>query len=80
MATYAQICANALAQTHARSDEDTGVADGSAEAQILGAIEPTLFVDDIVRFAVTAAKRVKTDYKLFQADYQLGAFNFVHEH
>ncbi|NJO01389.1 MAG: DUF2252 family protein [Bacteroidia bacterium] len=75
---YASICGKTLAQTHARSDEDTGIMEGNAEEKILEAIQrPVLFVDDILRFAQVAAKRIKRDYRLFKADHQLGAFEFM---
>lgn len=77
MLTYANICGHVLAQTHARSDEDSGVMQGNAEAHILTAIEPAVFEDDVVRFAHTAVKRIRRDYKLFRKDHALGAFNFV---
>ncbi len=79
METYARICAKALAQTHARSDDSTGALDGNAERAILSAIEPTLFVDDTVRFAHVASKRIYNDWKLFKQDHALGAFNFVRQ-
>lgn len=77
LCTYADICAKALAQTHARSDEDTGVMEGDAEERLLSSIEPHLFVDDVVRFAHRAAKRIKADHKLFKQDHELGAFSFM---
>ncbi|MCA9973924.1 MAG: DUF2252 family protein [Anaerolineales bacterium] len=75
---YAHICGRTLAQTHARSDEDTGIMEGDAEKRILSAIIPEVFIDDVVRFAQTAAKRIQKDYELFQADLKLGAFEFLH--
>ncbi|HMB89343.1 MAG TPA: DUF2252 family protein [Rhodothermales bacterium] len=78
MKTYARICGKTLAQTHARSDEDTGIMEGDAEKRILSSISPDIFVDDITRFAKTAAKRLYRDYKLFKEDHKLGAFTFVH--
>lgn len=79
MQEYASICGQALAQTHARSDQDTGIMEGDAEKRILSAITPDLFRDDVVRFAKSAAKRLKKDYKAFCKDHQLGAFNFYHQ-
>jgi len=78
MKTYAKICGRKLAQPHARADSDTPAMEGAAEQRILAAIEPDLFVADVVRFAEVAAKRVKRDHKLFQQDHALGAFRFVH--
>lgn len=76
---YAHVCGRALAQTHARSDEDTGVMEGDAEKRILSSIIPEVFSDDVIRFAQTGAKRVKKDYKLFKKDLKLGAFEFLHK-
>jgi uncharacterized protein (DUF2252 family) len=74
---YATICGETLAQAHARSDEDTGVMEGSAEKQILASINLHVFQDDVVRFAEMAVQRICADYKLFKKDHALGAFNFV---
>lgn len=74
---YAQICGQTLSQTHARSDEDTGILAGDAEKRILASINQDLFVDDIVRFGKTAAKRVYKDFKSFRKDHKIGAFDFV---
>lgn len=76
---YAAICGGTLAQTHARSDEDTGIMEGDAERRILSAVEPTLFTEDVVRFAHTATKRLHKDWQMFKKDHQLGAFNFYHQ-
>jgi len=78
MQEYAKICGETLAQTHARSDEDTGILEGDAEARILSSIEPDIFCDDVARFARATAKRLKQDYKAFKRDHKLGAFRFVH--
>ena len=51
---YADVCGRALAQPHARSDEDTGILEGNAEQQILSSIHPPVFTDDLVRFAETS--------------------------
>lgn len=75
---YAHICGRTLAQTHARSDEDTGIMEGDAEKRILSSIIPDVFVDDVVRFSQMAAKRIQKDFKLFKADLKLGAFRFLH--
>ncbi|MCB0192905.1 MAG: DUF2252 family protein [Anaerolineae bacterium] len=74
---YARICGKTLSQTHARSDEDTGVMEGDAEKRILATIQPDLFIADVTRFAKAAAKRIYGDYKLFKEDHAMGAFNFV---
>ena len=66
-----------MAQTHARSDEDTGIMEGDAEKRILTSINPDVFVDDMVRFAGFAADRIYKDYEIFQKDHKLGAFEFV---
>ena len=75
--TYARICGRALAQTHARSDEDTGIMEGDAEWRILESINNNVFCDDIVRFAHHASKRVYADHKLFKKDHALGVFTFL---
>lgn len=75
---YAHICGRTLAQTHARSDEDTGITEGDAEKRILTSIVPEVLVDGVVRFSQQAAKRIVKDYKLFKADLKLGAFEFLH--
>lgn len=74
---YAGICGGTLAQTHARSDEDTGIMEGDAEHRILSSIEPQVFCGDVVRFAKVAAKRLKRDHKAFKRDHELGAFKFL---
>lgn len=79
MCEYATICGQTLAQTHARSDEDTGIMAGDAEKRILSSIEPTLFTADIVRFAHVATKRLYKDWKMFKKDHALGAFNFYRQ-
>lgn len=76
---YARICGMTVAQAHARSDDDTGVLDGNAETMILESIDPELFVSDMVRFARATAKRIKSDYKLYKADHELGAYRFTRE-
>jgi uncharacterized protein (DUF2252 family) len=76
---YATICGKTLSQTHARSDEDTGVMEGDAEERILSSLRPTVFVDDVVRFAEAATRRLYADFKVFKKDHQLGVFNFVNQ-
>jgi len=73
---YAGICGQALAQPHARSDEETGIMDGDAESRILGSVQHTLFREDVVQFAEEAATRVTRDYEMFLADHDLGAFRY----
>lgn len=73
---YARICGKALAQTHARSDSDTGIMKGDAEKRILEAIEPRLLVADMIRFGEHSARRLKRDWKAFRKDHRLGAFTF----
>ena len=72
---YATICGTTLSQTHARSDEDTGIMKGNAEEKILSSIQPQVFIDDMRRFAKKAAKRIEKDYKLFKKDHKMDAFN-----
>ncbi len=69
----------AVAQAHACSDDDTGVLEGNAETMILESIDPDVFVDGMVRFARATAKRIKSDYKLYQADPELGGYRFTRE-
>lgn len=79
MKTYAMICGRALAQTHARSDEDTGIMEGDAEKRILESVRGEVFCDDVVRFAQAAAKRLYADHELFKKDHELGVFTFLHD-
>lgn len=45
---------------------------------ILQAMEPNeLFIDDILRFALDAARRVETDHEHFKADHKLRAFTTI---
>lgn len=74
---YALICGKVLAQAHARSDEDTGIMEGSAEEMILSAVDPAVFTDDVVRYAESAAQRIIADWKHFRQDHALGAFEFL---
>ncbi len=74
--TYAGICGQALAQPHARSDEETGVMAGSAEHKILASVHQELFVDDVVCFTEQAAVRVLDDFEMFRRDRDLGAFRY----
>jgi uncharacterized protein (DUF2252 family) len=76
MKRYARLCGQVLAQTHARSDEDTGAMQGQAETRILTAIEPVIFTDDVLGFAKAATKRVCRDYDALREDHALGAFSF----
>ncbi|MGQ0718976.1 MAG: DUF2252 domain-containing protein [Pseudonocardiales bacterium] len=76
LAEYADICGQALAQPHARSDAETGIMAGSAEQRILSSIIPELFCSDIVEFAETAARRVYDDHALFRRDHACGAFQY----
>ena len=77
--TYAAICGRALAQPHARSDEDTGIMDGDAEKRILQSIQADVFCDDVIDFAEHASKRIYADYALFRRDHALGVFQFLHD-
>jgi uncharacterized protein (DUF2252 family) len=73
---YADVCGHALAQPHARSDEETGIMGGSAEDRILSSIAPDLFRADVVEFAEVAAERVYADHGLFREDHGRGAFRY----
>jgi uncharacterized protein (DUF2252 family) len=76
--TYARICGRTLAHAHALSDDGVGSIERDIEPEILDAIgDPELFVDDIARFAMEAAERVRTDHEHFRADHELGAFRRV---
>jgi uncharacterized protein (DUF2252 family) len=77
--TYATICGRALAQPHARSDEDTGTMEGNAEKRILESITAAVFCDDVTDFAKSASRRIYADYALFQRDHALGVFKFLHD-
>ncbi len=77
---YAAICGRALAQAHALSD-DLGEVEGEIEPRILAAVKPQpLFVDDMIRFAETTARRLESDHKAFKADHKLEAFGTVDVH
>lgn len=72
---YAHACGLALAQAHARSD-DAGELDYRIEPRILEAMAPDeLFMDDILCFARSAVKRLKTDHCFYKRDLALGAFD-----
>ncbi|WP_432537829.1 DUF2252 domain-containing protein [Kineococcus arenarius] len=74
---YARVCGGVVAHVHALSDEAGGL-DHDVEPTITAAIGPEeLFVDDVVRFAVDAAERARTDHESFRADHALGAFRRV---
>lgn len=74
---YAAICGRALAHAHALSDE-VGAVRRDIEPEIVAAIgSPELFVDDVLRFAVEAAERVRRDHEHFRADHALGAFERI---
>ena len=75
--SYAEICGQTLAQTHALSDE-FGELEHDVEPLILRAIgPPELFVDDIVRWAEEAVERVAHDHEAFRADHAMGAFRSI---
>ena len=74
--TYAGICGQALAQPHARSDEETGIMSGSAEHRILASVNPLLFGDDVVCFAEQTAARIRSDFEMFRRDRDLGAIRY----
>jgi uncharacterized protein (DUF2252 family) len=71
---YADICGRVLAQSHARSDEDTGIMTGNAEAAILATLIPKVFRADMIRFGEYAADRLCADYQGFKKDFAKGAF------
>jgi uncharacterized protein (DUF2252 family) len=73
---YAEICGRVLAQSHARSDEDTGIMEGNAEAAILATLTPKVFRADMIRFGEYAADRICADHKGFKKDFAKGAFKF----
>jgi uncharacterized protein (DUF2252 family) len=74
---YARICGQSLAQTHALTDDAEHI-DVDIEPLIMEAIgRPELFVDDVVRWAVEAADRVRADHGAFRTDHALGAFEEV---
>lgn len=74
---YAEACGAALAQAHALSD-DLGEVDYDVEPSIVRVGKPKkLFIDDMVRFAETTAKRTIQDHGFFKADHKLGAFHEI---
>lgn len=73
-ATYATICGRAVAHAHALTD-DAGQVEDEVEPRILEAVGlRDLFVDDVLRFARAALKRLRHDHAHFVADHELGAF------
>lgn len=76
-ADYARICGRSVAHSHALTD-DAGQVEGDIEPRILEAAGlRELFVDDMLRFAVAAAKRLGRDHEHFVADHELGAFRMT---
>lgn len=75
MIEYAAICGRVLAQAHARSDEDTGIMEGNAEAAILASLAPEVFCADIARFAERGADRIEADYEGYVEDFAKGEFD-----
>ncbi|QFS83247.1 hypothetical protein FIU97_10450 [Roseivivax sp. THAF40] len=74
---YAHVCGRALAQAHALSD-DLGQVDYDVEPSIVAACEPRkLFVDDLIRFTVETADRLKHDHQAFIEDFKEGAFDSI---
>lgn len=74
---YAHACGQALAQAHALSD-DAGQIDYDVEPSIIAACEPReLFVEDLLRFTVETADRLKLDHRGFVEDFEIGAFNSI---
>ena len=67
----------ALAQAHALSDE-LGRVDYDVEPSIVSACQPReLFIEDILRFTVETADRLKTDHIDFIEDFKTGAFDSI---
>lgn len=76
--SYAGICGRTLAHAHSLSDDGAGSIERDIEPEILEAIgEPAVFVDDVVRFSLETADRVRTDHEHFRSDHELGAFRRV---
>jgi len=74
---YARVCGAALAQAHALSD-DLGQVDYDVEPSIVKSCKPReLFLEDLVRFTVEAADRLKADHKAFVQDFEAGAFDRI---
>ena len=74
---YAYVCGQALAQAHALSD-DLGRVDYDVEPSIVSACQPReLFIEDILRFTVETADRLKTDHIDFIEDFKTGAFDSI---
>ncbi len=74
---YAAVCGKALAQAHALSD-DLGQIDYDVEPSIIAACEPReLFIEDLLRFTVETADRLKADHRAFKEDFEVGAFDSI---
>ncbi|WP_375261794.1 DUF2252 domain-containing protein [Palleronia sp.] len=74
---YAHVCGQALAQAHALSD-DLGQVDYDVEPSIMAACKPRkLFLEDILRFTVESADRIKRDHLEFIEDFELGAYDRI---
>ena len=74
---YAHVCGEALAQAHALSD-DLGQIDYDVEPSIMAACEPReLFMEDILRFTIDTADRIKRDHREFIEDFELGAYDRI---
>lgn len=75
---YADVCGRVLAQIHARSDEDFGIGEGSAEEAILSSINPDVLKKEVVYFAREAVKQIMSDYKMFVKEHKAGMFKLIH--
>ena len=74
---YASACGTALAQAHALSD-DLGQVDYDVEPSIVEACRPReLFLEDLVRFTVETADRLKSDHEAFVEDFDAGAYDRI---
>ncbi len=73
---YARVCAQALAQLHARSDFYAVDGDArEAEHRILAAVHTDVFLADVLEFVEESVARIHTDHRLFREDLERGAFS-----
>lgn len=73
---YARVCAQALAQLHARSDFYPAGGDArEAEHRILAAVHTDVFLADVQEFVDDSVARIHADHRLFREDLERGAFS-----
>ncbi len=77
---YAAVCGWALAQAHARSDEDFEEIEDDVERRILESCDVAVTIEDLLRDGLARADRVVRDWKRFKSDLALGAFDVPTSH